>query len=40
MAKECKDAGLEGFPMWTINGKKYSGEQRFGQLEAALDKTQ
>ena len=38
MAQECKAANLEGFPMWVINGKRISGEQRFSQLEAALEK--
>ena len=35
---ECAAAGLQGFPSWVINGKQYSGEQSFEQLEAALDK--
>ncbi len=38
MAAECKAAKLDGFPMWIINGKRYAGEQRFSQLEAALQK--
>ncbi len=40
MAAECKAAKLDGFPMWIINGNRYSGEQRFSQLEAALQKQQ
>lgn len=39
MAQECKAANLEGFPMWVINGKRISGEQKFSQLEAALEKS-
>lgn len=38
MAEECKAAKLDGFPMWIINGTRYSGEQKFSQLEAALQK--
>lgn len=38
MAEECKAAKLDGFPMWVINGNRYSGEQKFSQLEAALQK--
>ena len=34
----CAAAGLEGFPSWIINGRQYSGEQTFEQLEAALAK--
>ncbi len=29
---ECEKAGIEGFPTWEINGKKYSGEQSFALL--------
>ena len=32
----CTAAGLEGFPTWIIGGKKFSGEQTFDQLDAAL----
>ena len=32
----CTAAGLEGFPTWVIGGKKFSGEQTFDQLDAAL----
>ena len=38
MAEECKAANLDGFPMWVINGQRFSGEQKFSQLEAALQK--
>lgn len=32
MAKECIDAGLEGFPTWVINGKVLSGEKDLLEL--------
>ncbi|XP_077231371.1 thiol-disulfide oxidoreductase LTO1-like [Tasmannia lanceolata] len=32
MAKECKDAGIEGFPTWVIKGKVLSGDQKFSEL--------
>ncbi|KAE8010695.1 hypothetical protein FH972_007040 [Carpinus fangiana] len=35
MIKACTDAGIEGFPMWAINGQVLSGEQELSELAQA-----
>ncbi|KAF5463531.1 hypothetical protein F2P56_019435 [Juglans regia] len=35
MNKACSDAGIEGFPMWVINGQALSGEQELLELARA-----
>lgn len=35
MAMECRAVGIEGFPMWIINGKVLSGEQDLSALAEA-----
>lgn len=38
MAPACKEAQLEGFPTWVINGERLEGDQSLEQLEAAMSK--
>lgn len=35
--KQCKDAKIQAFPAWIINGQQYSGAQSFDKLERILD---
>lgn len=37
MIKACTDAGIDGFPMWQINGQVLSGEQELSALAEASD---
>ena len=31
-SKECKEAGISGYPTWKVNGQNYSGEQSLERL--------
>jgi len=33
----CKDADIQGFPTWVINGQKLEGDWPLGYLAAVLD---
>ena len=35
MAKACQDAGIDGFPMWIIDGQSLSGDQELQALAKA-----
>lgn len=35
--KQCKDAKIQAFPAWIINGQTYSGAQTFDKLEKILN---
>ncbi len=36
MAAVCKDADLQSFPTWIIDGQKLEGEQSFAKLRSLL----
>jgi hypothetical protein len=38
LAAACRDANLNGFPSWVINGNLIEGEQTLEQLEVELAK--
>lgn len=33
-AEECRDAGIDEYPIWIINGEKHYGQQSFKKLAA------
>lgn len=35
--QQCKDAKIQAFPAWIIQGQTYSGAQSFDKLEKILD---
>ena len=35
--QQCKDANIQAFPAWIIQGQTYSGAQSFDKLEKILD---
>ena len=37
IAKACKEADVEGFPTWLINGQKLEGDWSLAALQDALD---
>lgn len=37
LATQCKDAKIQAFPAWIINGQTYPGAQSFDKLEKILD---